>query len=140
MDINKFITLNEDVAELVVPVKKYFETDGLGNWSSVAKRVYVQSIKMTIGLVKDDNVDYYLGSSDLCVFFAKSSWNTSKLGLIYTDKTFKACLRRFLIDIGFDRAAVDDVHYSEQGMQGRLYVSCDAYDLQDWIRKQLMQT
>jgi hypothetical protein len=45
-----------------------------------------------------------------------------KLGLIYTDKLFRQELRAYLQAEGY---AGDDVDYSEQGMQGDNYVSCD---------------
>jgi hypothetical protein len=47
------------------------------------------------------------------------------MGLIYTDKLFMQELRTYLQTIGFTEAEANDVHYSEQGMQGDNYVSCD---------------
>jgi hypothetical protein len=47
------------------------------------------------------------------------------MGLIYTDKQFKRELREYLVSLGFTQAEADDVEYSEQGMQGDSYVSCD---------------
>jgi hypothetical protein len=45
-----------------------------------------------------------------------------KHGLIYSDRQFEAELGAFLATIGLDG---EDVGYSEQGMQGDNYVSCD---------------
>ena len=47
------------------------------------------------------------------------------MGLIYTDKLFLQELRAYLQTIGFSKAEANDVSYSEQGMQGDAYVSCD---------------
>jgi hypothetical protein len=137
MDISQFVTVVGDKAELIIPVRKYFKTDGLGHWSTVSKKVYVRSIEMTIGLVKDED-DYY-GSTDMRVYFSRGSWDTRVYGLIYTDVTFKKYLHEFLVGLGFDSAAVYDVHYSEQGMQGSLHVSCDAYDFEEYMRKNIIQ-
>jgi hypothetical protein len=47
------------------------------------------------------------------------------MGLIYTDKLFKAELRAYLQTLGFTAEEANDVEYSEQGMQSDNYVSCD---------------
>jgi hypothetical protein len=47
------------------------------------------------------------------------------MGLIYTDKLFMLELRTYLQTLGFTAAEAADVEYSEQGMQGDSYVSCD---------------
>jgi hypothetical protein len=48
------------------------------------------------------------------------------MGLIYTDKLFMTELKELLTSMGFDAS---DVSYSEQGMQGDTYVSCDVGEL-----------
>jgi hypothetical protein len=58
----------------------------------------------------------------LRVHFDTASWDTYTDGLIYTDKQFMTELRELLTAQGFDAS---DVSYSEQGMQGDDYVSCD---------------
>ncbi|AGE51201.1 hypothetical protein PBCVCVG1_516R [Paramecium bursaria Chlorella virus CVG-1] len=132
MNINKYIKRSEEEAQLTIPVNKKFHTDGNGRWSKVAKSVHVRRIEMTIGLVKDE--DGYYNGSDMRVFFTKNAWDINKYGLIYTDVTFIEHLRAFLMEFGFDRAAVEKIRYSEQGMQGELSVSCDAYEFEDYVR------
>ena len=67
---------------------------------------------------------------ELCVYFATddftaNEWDVSVDGLIYTDKLFLQELRAYLQTIGFSESEANDVSYSEQGMQGDAYVSCD---------------
>ena len=51
---------------------------------------------------------------------------------IYTDSGFISRMKAFLFSIGLN---FDGVDYSEQGMQGYNYVSCDADDsfISSWI-------
>lgn len=95
--------------------KVIFNTYGNGLWSDVAKSV--QIVDMQLGYVADE-----LDFGELRVYFNTDSWDVSKDGLIYTDKQFKRELREFLDAHGLPGA---DVEYSEQGMQGDDYVSCD---------------
>jgi hypothetical protein len=129
MDINKFIERSADgkTAKLVIPVRKFFKTDGRGYWSDVAKRVFVQRMEMDFDLEDPEC------AQDLEIFFSKS-WDIGRDGLIYTDDTFIEYVHNFLRQVGIDEAIVRDVHYSEQGMQSRKYVSCDAYDLEKYVR------
>ncbi len=92
-----------------------FNTYGNGYWSCVAKSV--QIVDMQLGYVADE-----LDFGELRVYFNTETWDTSKDGLIYTDTQFKRELREFLNAHGLPGA---DVDYSEQGMQGDDYVSCD---------------
>jgi hypothetical protein len=66
----------------------------------------------------NDELDF----GELRVFFNTATWDVNKLGLIYTDKQFMKELKKLLTAKGFDAG---DVSYSEQGMQGDNYVSCD---------------
>ncbi len=95
--------------------KVIFNTNGNGLWSDVAKSVEV--VDMQLGYVADE-----LDFGELRVYFNTDSWDVSKDGLIYTDSRFKQDLREFLNAHGLPGA---DVDYSEQGMQGDDYVSCD---------------
>ena len=96
--------------------KVIFNTDGTrGLWSNVAKAVEI--VDMQLGYVSDE-----LDFGELRVYFNTETWDTSKDGLIYTDTQFKRELREFLDAHGLPGA---DVDYSEQGMQGDNYVSCD---------------
>ena len=88
-------------------------TNGSGYWSDVAKAVRI--VDMQLGYCSDEK-DF----GELCVYFNTADWDVEKDGLIYTDKQFKAELNAFLAQHGLP--AVD---YSEQGMQGDNYVSCD---------------
>ena len=98
-------------------------TNGTGYWSNV--RTAVDVIKLDLQYCNSER-DF----GELCVHFASDElgcncWDTSVDGLIYTDKQFMNELRAYLQTIGFSEAEANDVSYSEQGMQGDTYVSCD---------------
>ena len=114
-----------------IDVNKTFTTCGDGYWSNVVKEVFVTSISMHIGTESDDG-DFYNG--DLAVNYTEATWDNNVDGLIYTDSEFLHCVREFLINAGFNVAAVEDISYSEQGMQDDERVSCDAYAFADYIR------
>jgi hypothetical protein len=95
--------------------KVTFNTIGDGYWSEHERAVDITN--MVIGYINDEN-DF----GELCVFFDTKTWNCYEHGLIYTDKLFMRELREFLISQGLPG---NDVTYSEQGMQGDNYVSCD---------------
>ena len=88
-------------------------TNGKGLWSTVAKAVRIVDVQLSY--VSDER-DY----GDLHVYFDESTWDCNKDGLIYTDKQFKRELNEFLVSQGLCA-----VSYSEQGMQGDDFVSCD---------------
>jgi len=88
---------------------------GDGLWSDVSKPVQLTEIE--IAYVNDEKT-----FGELRVFFDTNTWNVNEDGLIYTDEQFLAHLRVLLTLIGLDG---EDVSYSEQGMQGDNYVSCD---------------
>lgn len=94
----------------------FLNTDGGGYWSNVAKTVLVEYISCDI---QDDDF------AELCVKFNTDTWDVDTDGLIYTDAQFMRELRAALVANGFSKAAANDVSYSEQGMQGNNYVSCD---------------
>jgi hypothetical protein len=93
-------------------------TNGSGHWSRVAKPVDIESLRLQY-------CNYERDFGELCVHFASYSWDVNADGLIYTDKQFLSELRVYLQTIGFSEAEANDVSYSEQGMQGDDYVSCD---------------
>ncbi len=107
-----------------------FNTNGTGYWSNVAKAVRI--VDMRLGYVSDEE-DF----AELCVYFNTEDWDVEVDGLIYTDKQFEAELNAFLLAQG-----LCEVHYSEQGMQGEDYVSCDVGEefLQLWKQKFNLQT
>lgn len=88
----------------------FIETSGDGLWSDVKKTVKV--IGYDVHRYSDVN-DF----AELKVYFSTKTWNVDKDGLIYTDTEF---LR--LVRLAF---GTNDIHYSEQGMQGDNYVSFD---------------
>ena len=90
-------------------------TAGDGYWSNKAKAVEITALQLAY---TNDELDF----GELCVFFNTATWDTAKDGLIYTDSVFLDELCALLTQLGFDAS---DVSYSEQGMQGDTYVSCD---------------
>ena len=90
-------------------------TNGNGYWSRTKAAVEITHLQLAY---INDELDF----GELRVYFNKATWDVSKQGLIYTDKQFMRELKELLVQKGFD---VKDVSYSEQGMQGDSYVSCD---------------
>jgi hypothetical protein len=103
-------------------------TSGDGYWSSVIN-AQVRVTDMKLGYVSDE-----LDFGELRVYFDTESWDVNKHGLIYTDSLFMRQLREFLTQHGL---VGKDVSYSEQGMQGDNYVSCDIGKkfLDSWSKK-----
>lgn len=98
-----------------------FNTNGSGLWSSEAKAVRI--VDMQIGYVDDEfSEDGTPDFGELRVYFDTETWDCDEDGLIYTDRQFMREMQEFLKAHGI---AGDDVSYSEQGMQGDDYVSCD---------------
>ena len=93
-------------------------TNGKGYWSNTAKAVTVEALDLHY---INEEKDF----GELCVHFNTNDWDVDVDGLIYTDKLFMAELRAYLVTLGFTEAEANDVSYSEQGMQGDEYVSCD---------------
>lgn len=101
-------------------------TAGDGWWSDASRAVEVKRL----------NVAYINNEADfgeLRVYFDTATWDVDDLGLIYTDNLFLEELRDVLNAAGF---AGHDVEYSEQGMQGRNYVSLDVGEefLDSWSK------
>ena len=101
-----------------ITVNATLHTDGKGYWSSTAKAVRIE--QLVLSYVADEQ--HY---GELRVYFNAADWDISALGLIYTDSKFMRELRKMLVAQGFSKQAAADVMYSEQGMQGKRYVSCD---------------
>jgi hypothetical protein len=98
-------------------------TNGEGYWSSAKKQVLVVKLEVV--------------RRELRVYFDTSTWDVDQDSLIYSDPLFMSELKAYLEDGGID---IDDLAYSEHGMQGQDYVSCDVdlafletwfYDLDD---------
>lgn len=96
-------------------------TNGNGLWSDVKRAVDVTDIN--IGYISNEQ-DF----GELRVYFSNSTWDVDADGLIYTDDRFMSELRELLVRAGFTAKEAECVCYSEQGMQGDDYVSCDIYD------------
>lgn len=90
-------------------------TDGSGLWSSTAKLVQIVGLDMGY---RDEDDEF----GELRVYFNTKDWDVMEEGLIYTDDNFIYELDQALTKLGL---AGNDVDYSEQGMQGDDYVSCD---------------
>ena len=96
-------------------VNATLNTNGKGYWSRTVAAVEITHLQLAY---INDELDF----GELRVSFNKATWDVNKLGLIYTDKQFMRELKELLTAKGFDAS---DVSYSEQGMQGDNYVSCD---------------
>jgi len=90
-------------------------TSGGGYWSNTKAAVEITHLQLAY---INDELDF----GELRVYFNTKTWNVNTDGLIYTDKQFMRELKDLLTAKGFDAS---DVSYSEQGMQGDAYVSCD---------------
>jgi hypothetical protein len=90
-------------------------TNGNGYWSRKATAVEITALQLSY---TNDEMSF----GELRVRFNTNTWDVNKDGLIYTDKQFMRELKELLTAKGFDAS---DVSYSEQGMQGDAYVSCD---------------
>ncbi len=63
-----------------------------------------------------------------------ASWDSERLDVVYTDRTWLAAFRLLLETLGFSSAEAARVNYSEAGMQGDDYVSMDVTEpfLEAW--------
>lgn len=98
----------------MIKVDAYLHTDGTGFWSEVARKVHVTGLKLSY---TNDNDTF----GELRVYFNVDTWNVDEDGLIYTDKLWLEMLSHLLVELELPGL----VQYSEQGMQGRNYVSLD---------------
>jgi hypothetical protein len=104
-----------------------FNTNGEGYWSDDIKPVTITDMQI-------DYINEELDFGELRVYFDTTTWNTQDSDVIYTDPQFMREMRAFLDSHGLAGA---DVDYSERGMQGEDYVSCDVGKafLDSWARK-----
>ena len=96
-------------------------TDGSGRWSDCSASVTI--VDLDIGYLDEEESNPTFG--ELRAYFSPNDWAVSFRNLIYTDKMWLKTFRNQLAVIGFSKSAVEDVDYSEQGMQGYDYVSMD---------------
>jgi hypothetical protein len=102
-------------------VNLFLNTNGKGLWSRVATTVRVTELDVSTWEDEGETPD----CGELRVKFDLNTWDPRRVGLIYTDRLFESQLKVELQKLGFSIAAIDQVSYSEQGMQGADYVSLD---------------
>jgi hypothetical protein len=102
-----------------------FNTDGQGWWSRVARAVRILDIKLS--WVNEDRT-----FGELRVYFSRLTWDANRDGLIYTDNLWITELNAFLNSQG-----LTPTDYSEHGMQGSDFVSCDVDErfIKSWDEK-----
>lgn len=104
-------------------ISKLLHTNGSGYWSAEKKAVRIEALELSVFLSEYHGIPKDFG--ELKVYFrisGKNSWQVNENGLIYTDNLFLKELREVLNQLGLKG---EDCSYSEQGMQGDDYVSCD---------------
>ena len=99
----------------MITVDHTIKTSGTGYWSDSVRSVRIQGLDL--GYCNEDET-----FAELRVYFDVKTWKIERDGLIYTDPEFMVGLRVMLHSLGLNAA---DVSYSEQGMQGKNYVSLD---------------
>ena len=104
-------------------------TAGDGLWSK--REATVRVTEVWLNYVNDEDDED--GFGELCVRFSTADWDISSHGLIYTDKRWIGEFRALMKTLGFSPVAVDDIDYSEAGMQGADYVSMDVGE--DFLRE-----
>jgi hypothetical protein len=93
-------------------------TSGDGYWSIQIKTVRINRVELTY--VNEEGT-----FGELRAYFDPAEWDTDKDGLIYTDPAWIESFINCMATLGFSEAALQDIDYSEQGMQGGNYVSMD---------------
>lgn len=104
------------------PYVRLFVTSGDGYWSAKKKNVYIVGATLVAWIPFSEGRPIH---GELRIFF-NDSWNVYQDGYIYTDSRFLKELKQDLIDLDFAQKSVEDIDYSEQGMQGNNFVSLDA--------------
>jgi len=103
-------------------------TNGKGRWTDEERMVLITKLK--IGYNSQEYYPEEPFNGELRAYFDPSgfvpgSWYVPGHGLIYTDKQWMKEFKKGLRELGLSIKAVQDVCYSEQGMQGNDYVSLD---------------
>ena len=101
-------------------------TGGNGLWSGEVKTVQVLRVELAY---INDECDF----GELRAYFNTKDWDVNFDGLIYTDEQWIGEFRALTKSLGFSPRAVNDISYSEQGMQGKDYVSMDVGE--DFMRE-----
>jgi hypothetical protein len=99
-------------------VNKEFLVSGVGYWSEIDSQKTVRITYMEVPYIDEE-----FSFGEMRLYFDTNTWNNNFDGLIYTDNTFLAETRKYIHET-FDKS-INDVSYSESGMQGNNYVSFD---------------
>jgi hypothetical protein len=109
-------------------VKIEAHTNGKGYWTEEQRLVIIDEVRIgysSLGYFPDEPFSGELRAYFQPHGFTSGSWNVQGHGLIYTDKLWMREFKKGLRELGLSIKAVQDVYYSEQGMQGNNYVSMD---------------
>jgi len=111
-------------------VNTVLHTNGTGLWSDSRRAVKIHNLQIDVFPGDEIETEDF---GELRVYFTIKTWNIENHGLIYTDRLFLRELRKFLNSLGLKGSNMD---YSEQGMQGHNYVSCDIGDpfIKSWVK------
>jgi len=116
-------------------------TDGKGHWSEEQRLVIINRLDIGYSSLNYYPEDPFHG--ELCAYFdpfgfSRGSWNVPGHGLIYTDRQWMEEFKTGMRAAGFSIKAVENISYSEQGMQSSDYVSMDVGPVfyKSWIRLQ----
>lgn len=93
-------------------------TDGKGYWTTESRPVHINDIRLNY-FADDDGIPH----GELIASY--DNWNPDEHGLIYTDELWIEQFQAALVSLGVPISCASDVDYSEQGMQGKDYVSMD---------------
>lgn len=93
-------------------------TSGKGYWTQFERTVTVVGVKLAY--ISDEG-----NFGEIRAYFDTRTWDVNEAGLIYSDPLWIDEFRGLMRSLGFTRTACEDISYSEQGMQGRNYVSMD---------------
>ena len=99
------------------PVNWQINVAGDGLWSN--QPALVRIAQVTLHVLEPGEW------GELRAYFDARTWDVEAQGLIYTDRRWIEEFRAMMKTLGFTPIAVDDISYSEQGMQGVDYVSMD---------------
>lgn len=114
------------------PAPFSLHTNGKGFWTSLQNTggIVIEKFTLYHTVATEAKDGYDTETVGIRLHFTHGNcagdWNTDRDGLIYTDPLFLCEFRKYLRDNrGFSHAAAYDVNYTEQGMQGRSYVSLE---------------
>lgn len=103
-------------------MKKFsVSTSGTGLWSKTIKPVTITKVEIET----DPEIDHLVS-----VYFDTKTWNPKQDGLIYSDEPFLESLRKHLMSDPDWKSVRDwsQLVYTEQGMQGKDFISLEFLD------------